>query len=409
MGAQIQILRDGQQYGPFSINELEEHIAAGSITTEDLAWHEGLDDWKPLREIIDIEVVADVSGGSPPPIPVAQEQSGEPVDQGRRGSGKAIRILVWTITAFAVLILGSISLLGFLLEDREDLVVNQSKDLATNRNLTRAEEEVPIDTQTFEVEGEITEASVLDIIDSYKSNPLAADQKFKGKRLRVTGVLKAVRDNPVSGGYFATIQAPMGQPLISSDAVAFSTKDQRELAELTKGDVVTVVGNSVGLDAMRYPHLESAVVERKATTMEPIPGTVFRGAGDAREHIEADNPVAHRAAQLYVWSTQNPIIRDSFRGLDYERIGEIIILEESEIFHFVRIMFLGMNSAGRIETDYAWVVVKGDGSGGFEEIEEGNWSQLMAVVSHCGPKPDAQLMFQLKRSHGWTREEGWPQ
>lgn len=42
---------DGSKAGPFSIFKVGDLLESGSITIETLAWHRGLDHWKPIREI----------------------------------------------------------------------------------------------------------------------------------------------------------------------------------------------------------------------------------------------------------------------------------------------------------------------------------------------------------------------
>ncbi len=49
---QILILRNGEQQGPYSEDEVRQYLAQGSFLPTDLAWHEGLDGWVALREII---------------------------------------------------------------------------------------------------------------------------------------------------------------------------------------------------------------------------------------------------------------------------------------------------------------------------------------------------------------------
>ena len=39
---EIHLNRDGQQLGPFTMEQIQQHLAAGSVVPTDLAWHEGL-------------------------------------------------------------------------------------------------------------------------------------------------------------------------------------------------------------------------------------------------------------------------------------------------------------------------------------------------------------------------------
>ena len=40
--------RDGQQYGPYSDNDLARFQGTGQLQPSDLVWHEGLGDWRPV-------------------------------------------------------------------------------------------------------------------------------------------------------------------------------------------------------------------------------------------------------------------------------------------------------------------------------------------------------------------------
>ena len=44
------VLVNGEQQGPFSADQLKGYLAIGQFQPTDLAWHEGLPDWKPLTE-----------------------------------------------------------------------------------------------------------------------------------------------------------------------------------------------------------------------------------------------------------------------------------------------------------------------------------------------------------------------
>ena len=43
--------KNDEQYGPFPIEKVNESIANGEFSLDDLGWYEGLGEWKPLRSI----------------------------------------------------------------------------------------------------------------------------------------------------------------------------------------------------------------------------------------------------------------------------------------------------------------------------------------------------------------------
>lgn len=50
-GLQYYLSRDGAQVGPFSREQLESMLGASDADLEELAWREGMPDWRPLREL----------------------------------------------------------------------------------------------------------------------------------------------------------------------------------------------------------------------------------------------------------------------------------------------------------------------------------------------------------------------
>jgi hypothetical protein len=49
---QLYIHRDGQQFGPYSVEDVRGYLASGNLLAEDLAWHEGAADWTPLAQVV---------------------------------------------------------------------------------------------------------------------------------------------------------------------------------------------------------------------------------------------------------------------------------------------------------------------------------------------------------------------
>ena len=59
----ITLTRDGQTFGPYSETQILDLVKEGEISRNELAWKDGLPDWKPLTEVVDL--------GMPPlPLPV---------------------------------------------------------------------------------------------------------------------------------------------------------------------------------------------------------------------------------------------------------------------------------------------------------------------------------------------------
>ncbi len=48
----IYIQRTGENHGPYTRATVEQYIAEGSVSARDLAWHEGIESWLPLEEVL---------------------------------------------------------------------------------------------------------------------------------------------------------------------------------------------------------------------------------------------------------------------------------------------------------------------------------------------------------------------
>lgn len=70
---QIYIHRDGQDYGPYTSEEVTGQIREGTMSLNDLAWHEGRADWVPLSDLGVIPPPVAVITPPPPPIPKTTE------------------------------------------------------------------------------------------------------------------------------------------------------------------------------------------------------------------------------------------------------------------------------------------------------------------------------------------------
>jgi hypothetical protein len=59
----IIIHRDGEQYGPYTPDEIRQHLAQGNLMEVDLAFPEGGSEWRPLKEVL-----AKIGNDAPPPV-----------------------------------------------------------------------------------------------------------------------------------------------------------------------------------------------------------------------------------------------------------------------------------------------------------------------------------------------------
>jgi len=80
MSVMIYIDREGEQFGPYSIDQVSSYLGDGSLLVSDMAWHEGLNDWVPVSHIQG--VILPKNRSSPPPSPSRErDYSNEEYDE----------------------------------------------------------------------------------------------------------------------------------------------------------------------------------------------------------------------------------------------------------------------------------------------------------------------------------------
>lgn len=75
----IHIHRNGQNYGPYSLEELREYLASGHVARHDLAWYEGAEQWLPIDKTPALAAVLHAAFAPSPAAPrAAQAADGLP-------------------------------------------------------------------------------------------------------------------------------------------------------------------------------------------------------------------------------------------------------------------------------------------------------------------------------------------
>jgi hypothetical protein len=63
----IHVTRNGNPIGPYPRDAAKEYFAAGQLLSTDWGWHDGMDEWKPLNEVLSAGESAN-TGGAPTPV-----------------------------------------------------------------------------------------------------------------------------------------------------------------------------------------------------------------------------------------------------------------------------------------------------------------------------------------------------
>ena len=72
----ISVTRNGEPIGPYSREKAKEYFASGQLLPTDWGWHDGMDDWKPINEVL----------GMAAPAQTAAAAGQQPMTPGKRPS-----------------------------------------------------------------------------------------------------------------------------------------------------------------------------------------------------------------------------------------------------------------------------------------------------------------------------------
>ena len=72
MADQVYIYKNGQKHGPLTRAKLQEYLSTGKLTSQDLIWYEGLEDWTPFGQTKEFSA-------TPPPLRKSPSTSSTPV------------------------------------------------------------------------------------------------------------------------------------------------------------------------------------------------------------------------------------------------------------------------------------------------------------------------------------------
>ena len=114
----IYIARGQEQLGPYPLDQIQQLLDSGVLKPDDFAFHEGLDNWTPLTEVIAAQasdlppLPAMPAPASPEPASAAETPPADPVtqptvatapDKPKKGVPIWLRILAWILVLGVIL------------------------------------------------------------------------------------------------------------------------------------------------------------------------------------------------------------------------------------------------------------------------------------------------------------------
>jgi hypothetical protein len=77
-----QVSRNGQMYGPYTLEDLQRYVASGNILPTDMAKSEEMPDWLPVSQVIGVAGTAGIGNPAAIPAPAYGAPSGYPQPSG---------------------------------------------------------------------------------------------------------------------------------------------------------------------------------------------------------------------------------------------------------------------------------------------------------------------------------------
>ncbi len=136
----IYVLRDGERFGPYTLEDANLFLSQGSLLPTDQAWYEGAPDWMPITQVPGI-VFAAPTLPSPDDLSVGQT----PVT----GSRKKMKMIIGSVVGLSALGAGLVFGLG-MVDDKSKAASEPEGDSLPKSQATEAESyQPPSGTMTF--------------------------------------------------------------------------------------------------------------------------------------------------------------------------------------------------------------------------------------------------------------------
>jgi len=83
---ELYLNQNGEQVGPYTVDQITSMFQSGALTRDDIVWHEGLTEWQPLHAVFNIDTTP------VPAAPIPRPQAQTTVSDGPKSLFKKIRI-----------------------------------------------------------------------------------------------------------------------------------------------------------------------------------------------------------------------------------------------------------------------------------------------------------------------------
>ena len=208
----IHFLRDGQQFGPYSLEEINAFLADGSLLPSDQAWYEGAPEWIPLTEVPGVALLAQPVSS---PVATGVETSGGSGKHKELLIGIGKRLLIGIAAGVVVLAGGTFAGMHFLggkKESEKPVGISESNE----QGVGGLDENAPTTSgaMTFsKVEGIFRKYRCMECHNSKESNKVEADLDFSFPTTTRAFTSPNQPGNPATAPLVLAITPGAGRPM----------------------------------------------------------------------------------------------------------------------------------------------------------------------------------------------------
>ena len=208
----IHILRDGQQFGPYSLEEINAFLADGSLLPSDQAWYEGAPEWIPLTEVPGVALLAQPVSS---PVATGVVTSGSSGKHKKLLIGKHKKLLIGIAAGVVVLAGGTFAGMHFLggkKESEKPVGISESNE----QGVGGLDENAPTTSgaMTFsKVEGIFRKYRCMECHNSKESNKVEADLDFSFPTTTRAFTSPNQPGNPATAPLVLAITPGAGRPM----------------------------------------------------------------------------------------------------------------------------------------------------------------------------------------------------
>lgn len=239
-------VKNQQKYGPVSAAELQTLVRSGKLGSRDLIWTDQWPDWRAVATVPGLSASAAPSQSGPPPLPRSGKGSAPSRDDVDDGDGRrppsTMSLVIGALAGGILLTVLACCGIAALFEPAD--VAPPRPRAVVDDPPARGRFDSPPDAGRVNVmAGPAIQVTPGQLFAEYEANDIAADRKYKGKVLQMTGTVDTISRDLLDTIY-VTLKA--GNATFVQIQCFFDDGSEDAVAKLSSGQSLTIRGRCDG-------------------------------------------------------------------------------------------------------------------------------------------------------------------